>query len=118
MEKKRAINIIITLIILAAGLKIILYIANNYLKQLKDAGISDSFMTFMKNFGDLFMYLCAGLILFVALLYWLTKPSKTKELKPTRIEQPNIEKGYKFVEPEPTNEYEIVQDEKEYTIDE
>ena len=79
MEAKRARNIIITLIILAIGIKLILYIGKNYMKGFEGIEIS-SFIDFMENFGNLFSYLCIALIFVVAIAYWVTKP-ESKEQK-------------------------------------
>jgi len=80
MEAKRARNIIITLIILAIGIKLIFYIGKNYMKGFEGIEISKGFIDFMKNFGNLFSYLCIALIFVVAIAYWVTKP-ESKEQK-------------------------------------
>ena len=76
MKARDVRNLILTLIILALGIKLILWISGNYIGN---AGDFSGLVTGFTGLGDLAMY---GLILFAVLLfpYYLSKRSQEKKM--------------------------------------
>ena len=78
MKAKDARNLIVTLIVLAIGVKLITWISANYISKVPGAGGLSSTVNSFLGLGDLSLYAIA-IVVILLIPYYLSKRSKERQ---------------------------------------